>query len=223
MGRSTGSEFWAALGGLALGLALSGALRWGPRHRRTREILVPLGLNLGALALLGAVLASGTEPGGLGARWESWLAPFGAAAGVGLLGFRFPRSVGLPLVLAAGAGLWFVVQAVSGFAPLGPAFSPPTVQPLTDREVVTAFDLRVDLVEIPDGLPLVPRTLYRVRSGPGRPAEPWWAWAEARGWARSVGAPVPEHPLKLGVYRLDGGLPEPRWVLVAPELSVPGE
>jgi len=82
------------LAGLAVGLALSGALRWG--RRRTRSVLIAVGLNLAALALLGAILASGTEPGGLGVRWHAWVAPFAVFTAAGLLAFRFPRAVGLP-------------------------------------------------------------------------------------------------------------------------------
>ena len=54
-------------------MALSGVLRWGPRHRRTRAVLLPLGLNLAAGALVGAILAAGSEPGGLGVLWVGWL------------------------------------------------------------------------------------------------------------------------------------------------------
>jgi hypothetical protein len=178
-----------------------------------------VGLNLGALAFLGAILASGVESGGLGAQASSWLVPAAAALVVGTLGFRFPRTVGLSVVLLAGAFGWAASQALGEFRPLGASYRPPTAQPLTEAEVTTAFDRRVDLVEIP--VPLLPPTLVRVRDG-GEPTDPWWPWAESMGWARSVGAPPPEETLKFGVYRLDWWVTPPRWTLVAPVLTPGG-
>lgn len=201
---------------MGLGLALSGALRWTSRHRRTRSVLVPLGLNFAALALLGAVLAAGSEPGGLGVRWTGWLVPGGLALGAGTLAFRFPRSVGLP-VLSLGALLgWGVIDALGTFTPLGAVVRTPTVQPLTDRELVTAFAIQADWVELPD-LPLAPRVFYRLRTSSAPPTDWWWPWAASRGWARSVGAPIPEQPLKFGVYRLELGDGNPVWRLVSLE------
>jgi len=200
---------------LGLGLALSGVLRWTKRHRRTRAVLVPLGLNLAALALLGAVLAAGSEPGGLGGRWSTWAVPGGLALGAGTLAFRFPRSLGLP-VLALGALLgWGAADALRTFTPLGAVVRTPTVQPLTDRELVTIFVIQADWLELPD-LPLVPRVFYRLRPSSTPPSDWWWPWAASRGWARSAGAPVPEDPLKFGVYRLELGEGNPAWRLVVP-------
>jgi hypothetical protein len=202
-------------------LALSGALRWGPRHRRTRAVLVPVGLNLAALAFLGALLAAGTEPGALAARWTHWWWPAGVAAAVGLAAFRLPRSVGLPVLVLAVTGAWLIVGALKEFSPLAPDSPLPAVQPLNDRELVTAFALRVDELDPPQGLPLVPRALYRWRTGDGAPAEWWWTWAQARGWARSSGAAMPERPLKFGVYRLVLSDRAPAWRLETPELAPP--
>jgi hypothetical protein len=202
-------------------LAASGALRWGPRNRRVRAILLPVGLNLAALALLAAILAAGAEPGGLGAQWQSWLVGAGIAAALGLVGFRFPRSAGLPLAALAVLGVWLVAGALKDFSPLETEASLPAVQPLNDREMVTAFALRVDVVEPPQSLPLLPRALYRWRVGDAAPAEWWWPWAEAQGWARSTGAAMPQHPLKFGVYRLGLSPSAPVWRLEKPELAVP--
>lgn len=184
-----------------------------------RAVLVPVGLNLGALAFLGAILASGVEPGGLGARAASWVWPSAIALVVATLGFRFPRTVGLALVLVVGVLGWAAFQALGEFRPLGASYRPPTAQPLTDAERVTAFDRRVDLVELP--VPLVPPTLVRVR-GDGEPPDPWWPWARSLGWARSVGAPPPAEVLQFGVYRLDWWVTPPRWTLVAPVLTPGG-
>ena len=183
-------------------------------------MLVPLGLNLAALGFLAAILAVGTEAGGLGARWQGWVWGGTIAAALGLAGFRFPRSLGLPLAILVALGVWLTVGALRDFAPLGPETVLPTVQPLNDREMVTAFALRVDVLQPPKSLPLVPRALYRWRVGDVAPAEWWWPWAAARGWARSTGAAMPDHPLKFGVYRL-GMAPTPVWHLEKPELAVP--
>lgn len=205
-----------------MGLALSGALRWGPRHRRTRSVLVAVGLNLAAAAALGAILTSGLEPGGLGLRWVSWVWPAGLGTAFGILVFRFPRSVGLPVLVLAGAATVMVAQALKDFKPLGTVFPAPRVQPLTDRETVTAFALRVDFLVPPEALTFVPN-LYRLRPGSSEPPEWWWSWALSRGWARSTGAALPENPLKYGVYRLALADGNPVWNLEAPELTVPEE
>lgn len=185
-------------------------------------MLLPLGLNLAAGAALGAILTAGTEPGGLGQVGASWLWPAALATAVGLVIFRFPRSVGLPLVVVMAAGSWLVIQALHEFHPLGPVFEAPLVQPLTDSQTVTVFALRADFLDPPEMLPLVP-TLYRLRTGSDDPAEWWWSWAVARGWARSTGAPLPENPLKFELYRLTLTDHTPVWTLEAPELTVPQE
>lgn len=185
-------------------------------------MLTGAGFNLAALAFLGAILASGSEEGGLGARWMLWGPPALIAALAGTLVFRFPRAAGLPLaalILAAG---FIGARALEGFRPVDAAFRPPTVQPLTDRELVTAFSLRLDWVELPRALPLVPRALCRIRTDPGEPPEWWWSWAASRGWARSSGAPVPDQVLKFGVYRLELADGSPRWRLVQPPLELGG-
>ena len=208
---------------MAFGLALSGALRWGSRHQKTRGFLVPVGLNLAALAFLGAILAAGTEAGGLGAQWGSWVWPAGIAAGLGTLGFRFPRSVGLPMALVSGGLVWALAVALSGFTSVAPGVPDFRVQPLTDGETVTAFAWRADYLEPPLVLPLVPARLVRLRAGDAPPPEWWWRWAEAGHWGRSIGAPLPSHPMKFGVYRLLHAGGEPSWELVQPELAVPGD
>jgi hypothetical protein len=184
-------------------------------------VLLALGLNLAVLALLGGILASGTEPGGLGVRWHAWVVPFAALTAAGLLVFRFPRAVGIPAVLLAVVAVWLTVGALKEFKPLNPAAPLPTVQPLTDREMVTAFALRVDVVMPPASLPLVPHALYRWRGGDSPPAEWWWSWAQSRGWARSAGAALPTHPMKFGVYRLTLSDATPTWRLETPELQPP--
>lgn len=161
-----------------------------------------LGLNLAAGALLVAVWVSGTEPGGLGAQWRSWWVPASAAVLLGLLPFRFPRSVGLPTLVVLGAFLWFVADALKDFEPLPAELPVRQVQPLTDGETVTAFSLRADFLELPRELPLVPHLWYRFRPGDSDPVESWWPWAISRGWARSVGASLPADSQKFRVYRL---------------------
>jgi len=177
------------------------------------------GLNGAALALLGAVLAAGTEPGGLGARWTQGWVPFVMAGVAGTVGGRFPRSLGLPLLVVT-LGLGFAaVRALDGFVP-PEHLRTLEVQPLTDREMVTAFVLRADWLELPPA-PLVPRTLCRLRAAASPPRDWWWAWAAQWGWARSTGAGVPTEVLKLGVYRLEVADGTPTWRLVAPDVDVP--
>lgn len=203
---------------MALGLASSGALRWGPRFRRSRAILIPLGLNLAALAFLGAILAAGTEPGGLPARGLSWAWYAGPAWLVGLVMFRFPRAAGLPVVVLAAVGVWQIAEAWKPFTPLGPSTVLPVVQPLSDRELVTAFALRVDVLDLH---PLPVPVLVRWRSGDAPPPEWWWTWVQARGWGTSTGAALPSQPLKFGVYRLILGDRAPSWRLEKPEGTPP--
>jgi hypothetical protein len=179
-----------------------------------------LGLNLASLALLVALLVAGGEAGGLGARWRLWVVPFAVTAAVGTLAFRFPRSVGLPLVVLGAAVGWGTVKALDGFSPLGAVAPVVQAQPLTDRELVTAFAVRVDWIDVPP-LPLAPRVLYRLRTTSAPPSEWWWPWVASRGWAKSTGAPLPANPLKFGVYRLALANGDPSWKLVAPELTVP--
>ena len=129
-----------------MGLALSGGLRLGNRHRRTRAILVPFGLNLAALGFLAAVLASGSELGLLPGRWLSWLVPAGACAVAGLLVFRFPRSVGLPVLALVAVLTWYSTEALADFAVLDPLKTSLSLQPLTDRDVSAgqpAIDVQV--------------------------------------------------------------------------------
>jgi hypothetical protein len=184
-------------------------------------VLIALGLNLATVALLGGILATGSEPGGLGARWQASIGPFAWSSALGLVAFRFPRAVGVPVVLLALASAWLVVGALKDFAPLNPAVPLPTVQPLTDREMVTAFALRVDVVLPPASWPLVSHALYRWRAGDAPPGEWWWSWAQSRGWARSAGAALPPHPVKFGVYRLSPSGTIPTWRLETPELQPP--
>ena len=206
---------------MAAGLALSGFLRWGPRFRRVRSWVIPWGLNLAALAFLGAILAAGTEPGGLGGRWQGWL--WFAVPGVvlGLLGCRFPRSVGLPGLVLGAAVAWTTAGALKEFSLLDPSRSWPTAQPLVDRELVTAFSLRVDLISPPAetfrGVP----TLVRLRPQGGLPPEWWWPGVAAAGWARSVGAAVPPQVIKYGVYRWTWEGEGAQWRLEKPELTPP--
>jgi len=87
---------------------------------------------------------------------------------------------------------------------------------------VTAFAWKVDYLEAPVDLPLVPPQMVRLRAGDARPPEWWWPWVEARRWGRSAGAPLPPHPIKFGVYRLLVAGDQPSWELLSPELSVPG-
>ncbi len=222
MGRSTGSDAWATLGGLALGLAVSGGLRWGSRHARTRAILIPLGLNLAALAFLAAVLVSGGEAGAMAGHWSGWLWPAGAALLAGVAVFRFPRSVGLPVLALAGGIAWFTAGALKEFALVDP-LQPPTmtVQPLTDREVVTSFSWRADFVSPPADVPIPSFTLCRFRAGNATPPEWWWSWAATTRWAWSVGVAGPVAPLKFGVYRLALNGKRPVWTLFKPELTPP--
>lgn len=173
-------------------------------------MLIPLGLNLAALAWLAALAVSFTEPGGLALRWTSWWWPAGVGAAVGLLAFRFPRSAGLPLLgLTLVAGL-LVASALQEFS-LPRAGSVPTVQPLTDRETVTIFSARVDWVG----------PLQRFRPQDSPPSEWWWPWAASQGWARSQGVLPPEEVLRYGVYRLSSEAEGPQWRLEKPLLSPP--
>jgi len=210
------------LGGLALGLALSGGLRWGHRHGRTRAILIPLGLNLAAVAFLMAILTAGSEFGALPARWPQWLWPTMAGALVGLAVFRFPRSVGLPVLVLTGAVAWYAAAALKDFALVDP-LEPPTmsVQPLTDREVLTSFSWRADFISPPANVPVPSFVLYRFRSGNSVPAEWWWSWAVSTRWARSVGVAGPLGPMKFGVYHLALNGEKPVWTLFKPELTPP--
>lgn len=153
--------------------------------------------------------------------WPGWILPGAAGCGLGLPAFRFPRSVGLPVLVLTAAAALLVTQALDGFRPLGPVFEAPEVQPLTDRETVTAFVLRMDFLEVPESLPMAPSVLYRIRSGSSEPADWWWSWAVSRGWARSAGAALPANPLKFGIYRLVLTEGHPAWSLVVPELEVP--
>ena len=184
-------------------------------------MLIALGLNLAALALLGGILAAGAEPGGLGARWQTCVAPFAGFSALGLVAFRFPRAVGIPVLVLGVVVAWLVIGALKDFAPLDPSQPLPTVQPLTNREMVTAFALRVDVVAPPTSWPLVPHALYRWRVGDTPPAEWWWSWAQSRGWVRSTGAALPLHPVKFGVYRLTLSGNTPLWRLETPELQPP--
>ena len=180
-------------------------------------------MNLGALALLGAVLATGAEPGGLAGQWGLWPIPASAALAIGLVGFRFPRAAGIPLLVAVVACVWMVAGGLKPFRPLDAGTAMPTAQPLTDRELVTAFAWRVDLVSPPRGLPLVSGDLVRFRQGNAVPGEWWWTWAEGLGLARSEGAPEPPRPVKFGIYRMRLARGGPTWVLEVPELAPPGE
>jgi hypothetical protein len=124
-------------------------------------------------------------------------------------------------LLAAGA-LWAVTTALTGFTAVAPGSPHLEVQPLTDGETVTAFAWKADFLDPPGPLPGVPAHLVRLRAGDARPPEWWWPWVEAWRWGRSVGAPLPDHPLKFGVYRLLLAGGQPTWELVHPELGVPG-
>jgi len=207
------------LAGLALGLALSGTLRWRRSQRRLRSLLWGLGLNLAAVGLLGAILVAGSEAGGLAPRWPSLLI-LGALFGVlGVLTFRFPRSVGLPVLIFTLAGAWWATLALQDFRVLGSDFPTRVVQPLTDAQTVTAFALRADFIEVPEWAWIPP--LCRLRAGSSSPPEWWWPFLASRGWGRSVGTPLPVRPQKFALYRLsltEGG---PVWVMDQPE-SVPG-
>jgi len=174
-----------------------------------------------ALGLLGALLAANAEPGGLAARWSTWGWGAGEATFVALLGFRFPRSAGIPLMILVLAAVGLTLGALKEFSPVGPGTPFPTVQPLTDRELVTAFAVRVDTIEPPGAVPGVPRVLVRWRTGNAAPAEWWWSWVQSRGWGRSTGAELPSHPLKFGIYRLVLAADGPVWHLEKPELSPP--
>lgn len=204
-----------------MGLALSGGLRLGNRHRRTRAILVPFGLNLAALGFLAAVLASGSELGLLPGRWLSWLVPAGACAVAGLLVFRFPRSVGLPVLALVAVLTWYSTEALADFAVLDPLKTSLSLQPLTDREVVTAFTWRADFLSSPAGWPFPPVELYRLRQGNAQPGEWWWGLAAASGWGKSSGAVPPLNPMKFGLYRLALKGEKPVWTLFKPELTPP--
>lgn len=173
-----------------------------------------LGLNFAAGAFLAAVLVSGTEPGGLGAQGASWVGPVLAAALFGVLPFRFPRSVGLPALVLCAASFWFVADALKDFRPLTAAFPDRQVQPLTDGETVTAFSLRADFLEFPPQVPWRDRTWFRLRPGDAEPGEAWWPWVVSRGWARSVGAALPQEPQKFRVYRLGLNGDNLEWTLV---------
>lgn len=183
---------------------------------------MPIGLNGAALGLLGAILAANAEPGGLGARWLVWGWGAGEATLVGIVAFRFPRAVGLPLAAAVALGVGLVVGALKDFEPVGPQTVLPSVQPLTDRELVTAFAVRVDTVDVPVAIAAVPRQLIRWRTGNALPAEWWWSWAQSQGWARTNGAALPVRPLKFGVYRLAMTPAGPVWHLEKPALTPPG-
>ena len=219
-GRFTGSEFWATLGGLAFGVALSGALRWGARHRKSRAVLIPVGLYLSALAFLSAILVSGTEPGGVGAQWQNWGWFAGTAAVLGLAAFRFPRSVGLPVLVLGGVLSWLVAGALKDFVPLGPATVLPTVQPLNDRETVTIFAQKADLVTFPPPLNELP-TLFRLRTSVTEPAQWWWPMIKSQGWARTMEAQAPANVMKFGIYRLVFAGDTLVWRLEKPEMVVP--
>jgi len=185
-------------------------------------VALPLGLNLAALAFLAAVVAAGAEPGRLAGRWEGWIWSAGPALVVGTLALRFPRAAGLPLGALVCLGVWLLGSALAPFTVPGPGQPSLRVQPLTDRELVTAFPLRVDELDPPDGIPFVPDRLVRLRAGESPPPEAWWSWAEARGWARSVAVPPPVEPLKFGLYRLVLADGRPHWRLEAPALAPPG-
>jgi hypothetical protein len=209
------SELWAALAGVWFGIAIAGAFS---RRLTKRGVWnrfrgwMPIAVNVGALALVAAVLFSGSEPGGLGERWRAWPIPFGAALVLFAVGFRFPRAAGIPILLLLVTVGWLVTDALRGFSMLETGKPDLTVQPLTAQETVTVFNVRVDLIHAGVG-----PTLYRVRKGMEDPAEWWWPWAVSRGWAESSGPRVPLEPLKFGVYRLviDG---KPRWELSRPTL-----
>jgi len=174
-----------------------------------------VGANLAAAALVGGLM-SGVGSRGLSGLWE-----LGVTAGVTALvvgfAFRFPRSAGLPFVLLgalAAGGVW---RALESFSPWDAQREPYRVQPLTDREVVTAFAVRADVLEVPVRLPL-PETWVRVRPGDDSPPEWWWPVVSSWGWAHSRSAATPDRPLKFGVYRLDGEDSQPAWRLEKPEL-----
>jgi len=171
---------------------------------------------------LGAVLAATGEAGGLALRWTGWLGTAGASFALGTLAFRFPRAAGLPILAAAGAGVFWAAGQLADFRPAEGALPPVVAQPMTDRELVTAFQKRVDWLELPE-VPLLPRRFYRVRDGETAPSEVWWPWAEAVGWARSAGAPLPEPTVRFGLYRLELTRDPPVWRPVQPllELSAP--
>jgi hypothetical protein len=209
------SDLWAALGGAWFGIALAAGLSRKLTKRGVWNRFrgwIPVALNLGAMALVAGVLFSGAEPGGLGDRWRSWLAPFGVAFAIFTLAARFPRSAGIPLAVFALVATWLVIDALRGFAPLTAGSPDVTVQPLTPQETVTVFNVRVDMIHAG---PVPP--LYRIRTGLEAPAEWWWPFVASRGWAESVGPRVPLEPLRFAIYRLVVD-EHPRWELLKPTL-----
>ena len=136
--------------------------------------------------------------------------PFAVGAAGALLPFRFPRSVGLPVLVLSAAVAFIAWVSLKDFSVLKPGGFGVTAQPLSDRELITAFEMRLDKVG----------PLYRLIPKVSPPSDWWWPLLAESGLAHSVVVGSPPNPLKYGVYRLlTSGTPS--WRLEKPELAVP--
>lgn len=204
--------------GLALGLALSGALRWGPRRRPLRAVLVPVGLNLAAVALVGGVLSLGPTGTWTTAPWVVLGTWAGCGAGVGTAAFRWPRAVGLPLALLLALTVVEVSSLLGEFRPAGQSGPSARVQPLSTRDLPAIFAWTVDRVRMPILVPGLAPVLERARAEGSAPADWWWSWAAAQGWARSDRVTPPPRAVLNAVYRLGRQNDRPVWQAEAADL-----
>ncbi|MEI8095099.1 MAG: hypothetical protein WCG80_12875 [Spirochaetales bacterium] len=220
---STDPRLWLLASSFFLGLGLAWATRYKPDSRRNRAWLVPLGLNLAAAGLLGAVLFAGNSADNLAHSPLSWGLEFGVGAVVSFLLFRFPRAAGLPLVVAGAALGWQLSQELAGYAPLDGLTSVARARLMTETAQSWTVELRVE-----QGAGRVQETLEERRAGDWpvprveRLDVPLWFPTPLRhwfrvnpptavriplalipvAWQRTVAVPPVVEPKPFAVYRL---------------------
>ena len=232
---------WLMLGGAFLGLGLAWATRWKPQARRLRGWLVPWGFNFSVASLLAAVLVSGTGPSGLGAVPLLWAEVFGLAATVGLLVFRFPRAVGLPLLLVLAGTGGYLAMELRDYQPLENPARAAEVRLLTETDQVRRFEVRlssgsgrmltseqelaasewplsqVDALDLPVWSPWPVHRFVRFV----KPAVPpgWGFSLVPDGWKSLLRAQNPVPAERLALYRLDLSSAPAVWVRVTSALA----
>jgi len=171
---------WIFLAGLFVGASLG---RLPLLFRRDRRRLgwsrwVSLGAVFLSLGIVSLGLALFLPRGGLFGREPldltpfqtgSWLIPFGVALVPGLLGFRFPRAAGIPLVVVFAAAAGFFALGLQSFRPAAPG-------PLLDYQILKSGDAsRVIRLESAEGREMI-LTLE------GRQITPLFEVITAPGW-----------------------------------------
>lgn len=128
--------FWSFLCGLAVGVAVATATRRPCSFGRSapaaprRWAIVWLALSVAVVAAAGGMIAP-AEP-----ATAHPIAPAVAAVGlgVGFSGLRFPRSMGVPILLLLGSFAFFGALLVRDFVPVRTQVSPARVTVLAVRE-----------------------------------------------------------------------------------------